>query len=457
MEHMALCIVLSSLAASVGAVAAEPQAPPFQNGDRVCFVGDSITHCGFYQWYVQQFYYTRFPQRDIQFFNCGHAGGQACDCLGRVSWDVLAKSPNVATVMFGMNDMHRWGKTPPATREEAQRLFAEHIADVQVDYEKLLDQLAENNVHLTLFGPSISDDTVESPQPATPFHNLALQLWTEKLREIAARRKAGFVDVVTLMGEVNSRMQAKDPKATLTCADRTHPGRVGSLVMAYTILMAQGMGPNVSRIAVDSQTGQAEELLNSTVQQIQRRGDGIEFVCKESALPFVVTSDAAAALDLVPLTDDLNREMLRVSNLSTGEYELRIDGEPCGIFSASALQQGVNLAIMEKTPQYRQALAVAEACKECCQYEGSLIRGKAHVRHGILDPAGVNPDDPAAVEKHLREIIRTKPEGAFDRFQSEMYLKDIAGKWGEVQKHYAELKTRIRELCVTKPHRFSLT
>src|ERR1035438_7237204 len=53
---------------------------PFQDGDRVCFVGDSITSGGGYHAYVQLFYATRYPTRELTYFNCGHSGGSAGEC-----------------------------------------------------------------------------------------------------------------------------------------------------------------------------------------------------------------------------------------------------------------------------------------------------------------------------------------------------------------------------------------
>lgn len=48
-----------------------PLLPQFSDGERVCFVGDSITHGGSYHSYVYLYYLTRFPDRDIRVFNDG--------------------------------------------------------------------------------------------------------------------------------------------------------------------------------------------------------------------------------------------------------------------------------------------------------------------------------------------------------------------------------------------------
>ena len=49
-------------------------AKPFDDGDTVCFVGDSITHGGTYHSIVTLYYATRFPGKTIRFYNCGISG-----------------------------------------------------------------------------------------------------------------------------------------------------------------------------------------------------------------------------------------------------------------------------------------------------------------------------------------------------------------------------------------------
>lgn len=61
------------------------QSAPFKDGDRVVFFGDSITHGGFYGEYVNLFYATRYPERNIWFSNSGWSGARAEQGLWSVS------------------------------------------------------------------------------------------------------------------------------------------------------------------------------------------------------------------------------------------------------------------------------------------------------------------------------------------------------------------------------------
>ncbi len=70
-------------------------------------------------------------------------------------------------------------------------------------------------------------------------------------------------------------------------------------------------------------------------------------------------ADAATKLALrsSSVIDDLDREVLKVTNLAKPQYTLEIDGKAIGDFDREALAAGVNLAT-ETTPMLRQAAGV---------------------------------------------------------------------------------------------------
>ena len=95
--------------------------PQFQDGERVCFIGDSITHAGTYHSYIYLYYLTRFPDRNIRMWNKGVSGNTAKSVLDRFATDIATVKPTVSTLMLGMNDVGRscYGKkkTPRRIRK----------------------------------------------------------------------------------------------------------------------------------------------------------------------------------------------------------------------------------------------------------------------------------------------------------------------------------------------------
>ena len=85
-------------------------APPdisLVDGDRVVFLGDSITQDGRYVEAVEQFFLTRFPERKVSFVNAGWSADKATGnnftgvgALARLGRDVLSCKPTVVVVLL---------------------------------------------------------------------------------------------------------------------------------------------------------------------------------------------------------------------------------------------------------------------------------------------------------------------------------------------------------------------
>ena len=66
-------IILLLFLGNIGAgnLLAQSSIPPFKKGERVIFVGNSITHGGHYHSFVWLYYMTRFPDKPSTGMNAG--------------------------------------------------------------------------------------------------------------------------------------------------------------------------------------------------------------------------------------------------------------------------------------------------------------------------------------------------------------------------------------------------
>src|SRR5262245_55127752 len=97
--------VLFAVAMASWAVADEPAGKFFfQSGDRIVFLGDSITEQYQYSSYIELYLTTRFPKWNLTFVNAGIGGDTATGGAGRFATHVLAEKPTAVTINFGMND-----------------------------------------------------------------------------------------------------------------------------------------------------------------------------------------------------------------------------------------------------------------------------------------------------------------------------------------------------------------
>ena len=78
--------------------------PAFKAGDRVAFVGNSITDGGHYHAYIWYYYMTHYPNMRITCYNVGIGGDNVKQMRDRFDAEVLPKKPTVMTLTWGMND-----------------------------------------------------------------------------------------------------------------------------------------------------------------------------------------------------------------------------------------------------------------------------------------------------------------------------------------------------------------
>ena len=434
-----------ALAAAAGAVLLA-SAAPFKDGDRVVFFGDSITHGGFYGEYVNLFYATRYPERNIWFSNSGWSGATAQQGLWSIADDIVAKKPTVVTVMFGMNDINRdaWPRTNDTPALAAKREDAIRTYDSRMDELVRRVRAEAGNPEIIYFTPSPYDQTcLVDGKPSNIVCNDGLAILADHVRSWAAKDKATCVDLQGTMAAINADIQKKDPSASLvrgspTWFDRVHPGPLGHTVMLYEILKAQGAESCVDEIERDA-----------------NGADALTFACTEKSLPFPMTAEMRGALGLVPFEKDFNREILRVRNLKNGRYAVKIDGTEVGVWTAAELAEGVNLALNEKTPQYRQAAEAAKICQKLWAGE-RMLRNFATRRRWMRMHYKIDPDAPGAVESLLEKLLAEgKSEDSYEVRTYREYLKNWP-RHAEFESAVVKDRAALAEAVRPRGHEFKI-
>ena len=439
-----LAVLLFSVSLSRGEV--------FKDGETVCFYGDSITHAGRFHSYVYDYYLTRFPERKIRFVNAGVAGDSAGGAQGRLAEDVAVKKPTSVAIMFGMNDVNRGSYVvePSAQQLAAQRSALEgYRANLATLVERLRAEVG--NPRLYFITPSPFDQTaVNDRNNNQPGCNDGLGRCAAVVRELAEKSGGTVVDFHAPMTALNVEQQKADPRYTLIGPDRVHPGAPGHLMMAWLFLKAQGAPALVSRVGIDAARQAVATSDNAVVSGLSAKDGGVSFNVLEKALPFPVAEAALPILAQVPIERDLDQEVVAVSGLAAGTYELAIDGAPVGRFTAQALADGVNLALNPAAPQVRQAKAVAALNESRCATE-NILRNYAAVRW-FLRMRQVNPDDAAAVKVFAETQMSKK--GYFEE-QVPTYLE----KWptrGETLAAVARLEEELFQARTPVAHAYGV-
>lgn len=399
-------IFLSALMVSIigFATAAAQTITPFQKGDRVAIVGNSITDGGHYHSYIWLYYMTHFPYSELQIFNCGVGGDTSEHILNRLDDDVFAKNPTVLTLTFGMNDSGYF----EYNGDNPQTFADQRVAFAKKNFAKIQERLKGlDDTRIVMIGTSPYDEMAQIDN--TPFKrkNEAIKRIIELQKEAAWQNKWEFLDFNAPMTAINSTGQQKNPAFTLCGSDRIHPDNDGHMVMAYLFLKAQGfVGKEVADMEINANKKQAVKSENCTVSNIKKNGKDLSFDYLAEALPYPLDTIArgwgqkksqAEVLKVVPFMEEMNRETLKVTGLK-GNYKLLIDDEEIGTWSGDELAKGINLAAESKTPQYQQALTVMHLNEYRWEIERTF-REYAWCEFGFFQQKGLlYADDRKAIE-----------------------------------------------------------
>jgi len=341
-----------------------------KDGDRVVFLGDSITEQRLYTTYIEAYVLTRYPKWKLTFRNVGWGGDTSWlrqrahpdekqlfaadesaqqkmveDSVGRgLNRDVLPLKPTVVTVKFGMND-HSY----QPFREDIFRAYVRSQGEIA----KILKERGARVAFLT---PQPIED--KRADPDKDARNESLRKFSDGLKEVCSRQGATFVDQFDPYMAIMLRERAGNPTALIGGGDAVHPGPIGHTVMAWAILKGLGAAPMVSHAEVDY-AAKKSSASQCEIANLKVADGTVSFDRLDESLPMPIDPRAEASLKLAPVLEDLDRYELRISGLPQGTYELSIDGEVATKASAAEFAKGLNLA-SQAGPITKQAQEVLD-------------------------------------------------------------------------------------------------
>lgn len=410
---------------------------PFKAGDRIAFVGNSITDGGHYHSYIWLYYMTHFPNMRITCINAGIGGDDVKQISDRFNEDVVPMHPNIVTVTWGMNDTGylewnwdnaaEWGKKKVETAK----------ARYQVLDAKLKKLTTVKKI--TILGSPYDETTTSNKNNLYKGKSAGFAQLIDFQQQTAKTNGWGVVDFFHPMTEINLREQAKDPAFSLTPNDRVHPDNNGHLVMAYQFLKTQGLANKaVADVAINAASKLVSKSTNCLVKNVMGTTNNISFDYLANSLPYPIDTIPRAwgnkvpqseALKLIPFMEEFNKEQLTISGLKSGNYNLIIDKEVVGRYTSDQLASGVNLAENAHTPQYQQAIAVRELNEERWEIE-RRFRNYAFVEFNLLKSKGLlYADNRAAMDSVTKEAKKNPFIGGNRDNYMKAQFKPVRDAW----------------------------
>ena len=213
----------------------------FPDGARVCFIGDSLTAQNTVQWMTVDAYKNNFPSANVQFFNCGVAGGTAASALLYLEDDVLVHNPTHALIGFGVNDSSRDTLSLPRTAERYNRMVTA-FENYKANMRKLCDELISRGIKVTVCTPPPYDEYHESSTPALVGGYALMLAYAEEARKVAKEKNLPLCDYADYFAR---EMQTD----ILYTGDHIHPNAHGYYVMGKYFLSQQGLDAGEERNA----------------------------------------------------------------------------------------------------------------------------------------------------------------------------------------------------------------
>ena len=205
----------------------------FQSGEKVLFIGDSITDCGRrnentplgqgYVLKITELITAKYPERQIEYVNMGIGGDIVEGLENRWDTDVIAEKPDWVSVKIGINN---------ASRQLNQEVANEdYLPEWEECYRRILTRVKnELNAPLFLFEIFYIEEDVENPRP------LAVDAYNERIHKLAEEFDARLIRT----NEAFDKAVAARPGALWTTQDGVHPNAEGHTLMALEFLKQAG-------------------------------------------------------------------------------------------------------------------------------------------------------------------------------------------------------------------------
>jgi len=210
-----------------------PEALLVKPGDKVSFMGDSITQQGGYVRLAAYVLKSAYPELKLpQFVNAGISGQKAENMEPRFEKDMkLADKPAWVFINVGINDV--W-----------HRLAKEHDPAVLAAYKenvaRMVDKARSAGARAVLLTPTIIQEDPVSDG------NKRLPMYADAMKSVAAEKKCALVDLHAMFLQAI----AKKPAGLRLTGDGVHMGPYGDSIMAIGVLRAMGV-PDAKISSVD--------------------------------------------------------------------------------------------------------------------------------------------------------------------------------------------------------------
>jgi lysophospholipase L1-like esterase len=204
-------------------------------GDRIVFLGDSITQAGSrsggYVCLVRDAIERGLETQDIEVFGAGISGDRIPDCLARLKQDVLSLQPTWVVVYAGVNDV--WYTT------RGQGTTAD---DFRETLQEIVTQCQDHGARVCLCTLGLIGEKIDGTNSLDP----SLEHFSEVVRQVADVADAHLID---LRAETLEHLRKINPECrphSVLTTDGVHLNALGNQFVAGLFSRFFGLGGSSS-------------------------------------------------------------------------------------------------------------------------------------------------------------------------------------------------------------------
>lgn len=201
-------------------------------GDRVVFLGDSITQAGAgpngYVTLVRQEIEKSHPDLKVEVIGAGISGNKVPDLEKRLERDVLSKKPTVVVIYIGINDVWHSTNGRGTSKEE-------FVAGLN----RIIAKIKETGARVILCTPTVIGEKIDGTNKLDEM----LEEYCELSRKVAADTKSHMNDLRKQFIEHLKKLNTSNADKGILTSDTVHLNQAGNQFLAASMLNALGVTP----------------------------------------------------------------------------------------------------------------------------------------------------------------------------------------------------------------------
>jgi isoamyl acetate esterase len=228
MRNIFMALVsFTSLLGTVGVTAAADNETPLKKGERIIFLGDSITEGGVsptgYVTLIKKTLNEKHKELNIEVIGAGISGNKVPDLQNRLEKDVLMKKPSLVVIYIGINDVWH-GENDPA-KGTLKDKYESGLLDI-------VDKIKNAGGRVVICTPTVIGEKKSGANKL----DSRLDEYADISRKVAKDTKSQLCDLRKAFLDYIAKKNDEDKEKGILTSDRVHLNDAGNKLVAETIL-----------------------------------------------------------------------------------------------------------------------------------------------------------------------------------------------------------------------------